>query len=865
MCANTAKIILAGPGTGKTTTIVSSVISLLESTVSKKDGIVLCTFTRKATEELTQRIYNKLSMADVNRVNFIIGTIHSICYELLSRYSSSDYSDYTILPEGEQIHFIHSKLKNLGYPSSNGWSTAEDLAAIFNKITDQEIDVANIDFSADPELQLACNAYPLYRRILERFRLFDFATIQSTFLNELRIDKSFKTKIKDDFKYFFIDEYQDINPIQHKIFKELSSPEYNITVVGDDDQCIYEFRGSDVSIIRGFKSEFLKYGASIEESILNINYRSTKPIVDFTNNLLSLSDQPNIDKKIVPNRDTFAHKPIIRYFENDSNEVEYITTLVNHLKSNGIVRNFRDIAILYRSVKYHSSKLLSAFRWSGIPYSLYGSGNFFESIIGEEFIALLDFALAKDDSYAEILFDALSAIDEKHGSDLVSCYSLHNYIDKLDKELNTKKYSSCIELAYDIMYICDMFERYKDEGPNLGVLTSLVSSYDEFSSSYDPWNLFSYLVYLKKKQEVDYIDNDGVDGVQVMTIHQSKGLEFPVVIIPSCVERNESKSIIDRFDEFIGEQDKRDDEEFRILYVACTRAEELLVITGSEQLEGAKKKYQKNKYVSKYLSKYSNFCDDIEIDTIARQTSRSKDSSKTDNPTLSYNSVALYRMCPRAYMYSHVWNLATKRIGGMEYGQNVHKIIENILRKVQGGCPIDTINIRAEVENTWKASSIRSLSTDEKFKKAAIEQVDKFIKNSAPFIKPEHVFSSEDQFNITIGGYLVTGRFDAVFKNGDEYSIVDFKTGDKKDYTSQLSFYSLCFKEKYSTDNDINLKVYYLKTGEYCTITPVDGNTEASSIKEIADKIINKQFVATPGRVCSDCAFNHICTFRKKS
>ena len=108
-------LILAGPGTGKTTFLINKTTSLFQLISSKNEGIVICTFTRKATEELITRIYSKLSVKEINRVNFIIGTIHSICFDLLARYSDKDFSDYQILPEESQVHFIHSKLKNLGY------------------------------------------------------------------------------------------------------------------------------------------------------------------------------------------------------------------------------------------------------------------------------------------------------------------------------------------------------------------------------------------------------------------------------------------------------------------------------------------------------------------------------------------------------------------------------------------------------------------------------------------------------------------------------------------------------------------------------------------------------------------------------
>jgi len=862
MAISGTEMILAGPGTGKTTTLVNRVIELLKSEQDKGKGIILCTFTRKATEELTQRIYSKVSMGDVNRVNFLIGTIHSICYELLSRYSTTDYSDYSILAEGEQIHFIHSKLKNLGYPTTKGWATAEDLASIFNKINDQEIDIQSLDLSNDEELQLACDAYGLYRRILKRFRLFDFASIQSTFLHELQNEPDFKERILTDFTFFFVDEYQDINPIQHKIFKELASSNHNITVVGDDDQCIYEFRGSDVSIIRDYKDNYSQEGVSVKETILNTNYRSTKPIVNFTNNLLKLSEQGSLEKGITPHRQTSAHPPVIKYFGEDTDEIDFIVEAIKDLKQKSIVTAYNEIAILYRSVKYHSAQLITALKQNGIPFSLIGSGNFFDSEIGEEFLALLDFALAKDEEYKDRLYDSIARIDETHFCDLTSLYAEKSYVDKLDEVLNSHKYSSCIDLTYDILATCDFFERYSDEGKNLGVLTSLVTSFDEFATSYDPWNLFSFFTYLKKKQDVDYIDDNNSEGVQIMTIHQSKGLEFPVVFIPSQVERSETSSITDRLDSLAGIHFNKKDEEFRVLYVACTRAEDLLVITGSESIESRRKKYPQNKYLSKYLELFNDYSDHIDYSILSTQEFRKKDRVNTDNPILSYNSIALYRMCPRAYMYSHEWNLSTTRIGGMEFGQNVHKIIETILRRIMGGVVLEDIDIRREVESAWKASNTRSLSSDEKFKKAALVQIETFVQNSKSYLTKEHIHSSEDLFNITVGGNLVTGRFDAVFTNNGQFTIVDFKTGDPKNYAGQLSFYSVCFKEKYRVETPINLAIYYLKSGKYEPVQGTNPDDEIASIVTIADKIRNKEFPAKPGRVCGDCAFNKICPYK---
>ena len=199
----------------------------------------------------------------------------------------------------------------------------------------------------------------------------------------------------------------------------------------------------------------------------------------------------------------------------------------------------------------------------------------------------------------------------------------------------------------------------------------------------------------------------------------------------------------------------------------------------------------------------------------------------------------------------------------MEFGQNVHKIIENILRKIMAGARIEEIDVKREVDNAWKASSVRSLSTDDKFKNAALTQIESFINASKGYLTKECVFSSEDTFNISVEGNLVTGRFDAVFQKNGQFEIVDFKTGDPKDYSAQLSFYGVCFKQKYENENDIQLKVYYLKSGKYETVKGNDPSIEIASIVSTAQQIRNRNFSAKPSKFCGDCAFNKICPSKK--
>lgn len=857
-------LILAGPGTGKTTFLISKTIDLFQLVKEKNQGIIISTFTRKATEELITRLYSKLTVAEINKVNFIVGTIHSICFDLLSRYSEKDYGDYQVLAEESQVHFIHSKLKNLGFSNDrikkNGWTASEELASIYNKINDEQIDFTQIDFKSDIDLEEACFTYPTYKRLLERNRLFDFASIQSVFLSELNESPSFLQKIQDEFKYFLVDEFQDVNNIQNQIFIKLAEPNYNLSIVGDDDQSIYAFRGSSVKHIRNFKEILEAKGAIVKSDILNINYRSTENIVNYTNSILKYATYQRIEKGIKHHRIGNSHPVIIKEFTTEEQEAQFIANLIIKLKKNNIITSYSQVAILFRSLKGHSEEVIKVLESQQIPFALIGAGNFFDSLVGMEFLALIEYYLAKDIDKTQLFFDQLAIIDISIQADLTSDYSNNIYLNRLEDIFNDKNYKSCIDLTYDLFIGTDFLTRHATDGPNLGKLTDIVIKFDDFSERFDPWGLFSYLTYLKKSQDVDYVQTANDDAVRMITIHQSKGLEFPVVFMPSQIERNKRSSIVDRLN-FLVSGNKQDlGEDGRVIYVGCSRAEDLLILSGSSSLTKTKKVYELNRLIT-IAAGGIKIADTIDFKILKLQKFRNIKSNVNKSMILSYNKISLYNFCPRAFMYTHVWNLQTVRIGGLEYGRNIHKIIEILLRNIIDNLKLDDIDIDELVATNWKNADFRKPEENEKYKNAAKYQIVKFTKECKDYLISSKVFSVEDQFNISVNDNLITGRFDSVFQDQNSYTIVDFKTGDRRDYSSQLSFYKLCFQEKYGVAKELKLAVYYLKEGIMEFIKPTSEKEELDKINIVSSAIQNNEFKPTPGKVCKDCSFKNICEF----
>jgi len=860
------KLIIAGPGTGKTTAIVNDVIDLINE--HPDCGIIICTFTRKATEELIQRIDTARNNLGNNKdANLLIGTIHSICFELLARYSDKDFGDYSILSEDAQIHFIYTKLKNLGYSNGNihlnrsKWKQAEFIADIYNTLTESHADISTIINSLDDEIAFACNSYEIYRALLKRSKLFDFATIQSSCLAELE-NPDFIQRITNDFQYIFVDEFQDVNSIQNLIFFKLATSALNLTVVGDDDQSIYGFRGSNVNFIRNFRNFYNENGYSVETKILNKNYRSTINIVNFTNNYLKQGSNNRIEKNIIPASNNPGQLPIIKLFEDDIEEANFVAHTIQFLKESHQISSLSEVAILFRSIKNHSHSIIQALDNEHIKYSCYGRGDMLQSAMALEFIATLEFYLSRDTSSYDTLSSSISEIDTAYNRDITSFYSLNNIIDRLYEKFKGKRFGSCLELTYTILSTANYLERYSTEGENIGKLTNIVASFDEFANSFDPWGLYSYISYLQQNEIVDSADIDNSDAVQLMTIHQSKGLEFPVVFLVSQVERKSNPTKIEKFKDMLG-VGYITNEDFRLKYVACTRAANYLFITGSKKISGRQKNYEFDALFSKYLV-HNKFSTD-KLDTTVIHPSLTSTSSKRNvtKNVLSYNSIHLYRLCPLAYKYANVWHLETQLIGGMDFGLNVHKIIEIILKDILNGIPVDKINIEDIIQNHWISSTIRSTSEELKYKTAAKEQTRMFVHNLRELLTPEGIFSSEENFRIHLGNVIIAGRFDAVFNSKDTHIIVDFKTGTHRDYSGQVSLYALCFKEKHNDNKLIKAAIYYLKSGELEYVHLPKVEEEIDAIVKIANSIDNQMFEATPGAYCSDCAYNSIC--RKKS
>ena len=858
---NNPRLIVSGPGTGKTTELVNLIEQLITDPRYIGKGFIACTFTRNSAIELEMRLKRKIDNSHFTNRPILIGTIHSICLDILKLHPSGRYSEIEIISEDELPSYINSKLARLGFNreeykgAGKIWQLCEDIVNIYSLITDQRINFRDINYENNSYLEEIVANYHLYLKLLEKDKKIDFALVQLELLNVLKSDNEFGNIIKEHFCHIFVDEYQDTNNLQNELLIKLAGPNATLTVVGDDDQSIYAFRGAIVENLLSFEENISLYNDGIEKYYLSDNYRSTEQLVAFYSNFISQAGLNRFEKNLSPTRNVKGVHPIIRTFENADEEASWITDQIVLLKNSGKISSFSDVAILFRSAKFQSEALQKQLRKREIPFEMNGVGDLTDQFYIKEFLVIYDFILDRSEQALDLLADSLQEIS----SDIYSLYFGDNYIAKLiDIKDNFSNYGSSIGLIYDIFEAVDFLSRYSDYGQNLGKLTEIVLNYDNNVKSFDPYWMRSYLNYLGRNRKIDQALSEKINSVKIQTIHRAKGLEYHTVFLPYQVETNSKSTVLDEFRKLAGIPYTELDDEKRLFYVGITRAKNFLCISYPKKSISGNRNYAPSIGFQLSSQIQNNTVIDPDLREIPRANSNPDVMAEEGPVNISYSALKTYEICPKMYMYLHDWRLQTIRTGGMQFGSNVHRIIELVNIALAKGYLVDQKYILNLFDKYWKMNWFQDNKANEKFKANAYEQIKSYVANFKKIKILGDISSVEEKFDIFIGNQMINGRFDLILRSEDSYSILDFKTGEQKDYSDQLAFYGICFKAKYQQES-VDLYVYFLKDGILQQTKSIKMENYLEHVNEICIKIRKKQYQANPGKHCLDCAFNKIC------
>jgi len=931
-------LITAGPGTGKTYTLVQRIVYLIEEKGVLPEEILIATFTEKAAKELITRITNELLRRDINiNVNeMYIGTFHSICLRIIKEHL--EYTrmrkNYRTLEAFDQQYMIFQHIdKFRTIPNYDkvisiqrgAWKQSKDISVYVNKLIEELVVPEILQADDNEEIVVLGRILEVYLQVLKDENAIDFATIQTEAFNLLINNPEILEDIQDKIKYIMIDEYQDTNSIQEQIVLLLGSRNNNICVVGDDDQGLYRFRGATIRNILEFPSKFEDTKCKIIQLVTN--YRSNSTIVDFYNEWMEQTeglkfnfnwDRYRYPKRIVANTETTLKSPgVIKLSANNNIEEWYekVLKFIKDLKTSGQLTDYNQIAFLFRSVKSDSVVNLAKYlEENGIRVYSPRANMYFER---QEIKLAIGCLLLCFPNYIIKLqnhqFPHLSEELEKYYVDCVIAANielrksenldLRNWL-KEKGQLHSHLYKNTDYAYTGLLYQLfefDLFKKYLDQGldanvvdlrpaRNLAIFTQITNKYE--------------FLHKKNVLTVDYVDLDtellfnmylkflyegGIDEyedeaeyapsgcVSFLTIHQSKGMEFPIVVVGSLggVPRKDYSDLSKEVEEKYYQRKSYEPYEYmkyfdfwRLYYTAYSRAQDLLVLACNES---------KREPSSYFENAYSHLKDFTDPDFDISEFTFHKVKDVNIKNTFSFTShIAVYETCALQYKFFKELGFTPVRVGSTVFGQLVHQTIEDIHKTALRG---EYDKITPENIKQWFAINYTTISKSEHTYlgkqqiESALKQVFKYADKTEDYWKS--IKEAEIEVGLVKEDYILEGKIDLIKGKDNTVELIDFKSEKKPDliadkekidhYKKQLQIYAHLIEEKMGVEVS-KLNIYYTSDEEGVpTISfPKDKtsiNETVQDFENIVHKILNKDFCTRSKSkiTCNNCDFKHYC------
>ena len=936
-------LIIAGPGSGKTKTLVARTLYLIAKQNIPPENIMIATFTEKAAKELITRVSDGLIQSDI-RVNLnemYIGTLHSIFLRMLEENNEFTRlkKSYRLMDEFDQQYLVYKKLGNyleideidsiLTKKQESRWSKANTLLHWINKVSEEVLNVDDLLSSEDPRIRGLGKCYQKYMEDLDEENALDFSTIQSETFDLIDKHPHVLKELQDQIKYIMVDEYQDTNTIQEMIILKLARKHKNICVVGDDDQGLYRFRGATIRNILEFPANFKK--GHCHQIRLDTNYRSHSDIIKFYSQWMdnmSVGWKENgknfrFEKEVRPPKGKkFKDYPsVIKVSgtEGKKNWSDEVITFLKTLKRRKILTDYNQAAFLFKSVKNEKvTALATALENNGIPVFSPRSAMFFDRIEIQLLIGAFIFIFPQypairqwADGVHLNVWDYYDSCFGKFAEELRKADNkeLRNWAAKkahLHHPLNDNTDYAFSGLFYQLLQF-PLFRNYfdldlkagaNDTRPlyNMSLFSQLLTKFEYLeripnvltrdkldrylTTLFNQYFKFLYDGGIGEYEEFDEYAPSGC--VSFMTIHQSKGLEFPIVLVGSLnlVPRKQYTEI----DELLQDKyyrktpfepiDKTKYYDFwRLYYTAFSRAQNMLVLTCQEHegkgLSRCPSNYFKEGYdhLITWRSKKINF-DNLVLDKV-KDMNIKKEYSFTSH-------ILLFENCAIQYKYYKELAFAPVRQGAILFGTIIHQTIEDIHKHAIRG---ESIKIVAENISTWFEQNYTALTKSERTflaqhtKKAALKQVLNYVdrhKNEWDTIR-----EAEVDVSLVKDQYILKGTVDVIRGKDDTVEIVDFKAEDKPDinqdieklhrYRRQLEIYSYLVEDRIGSKVS-KMHLYYTKVDNgnpYITFEKKNVSVD-KTIKEfdnVVSRIEKKDFSmnARPAKICKDCDMRFYC------
>ncbi|MFA5155827.1 MAG: UvrD-helicase domain-containing protein [Candidatus Omnitrophota bacterium] len=932
-------LIIAGAGTGKTTVITQRIAWLLSEGLAKTDEILALTFTDKAAKEMQERVD---ILMPYGYTDIWISTFHAFGDRMLRENAliAGLNPDFKVLTRPEAAVFFREHLFefDLSYfrPLADPTRFIEALISLFSRAKDEDISAEEyVKYSQDlllkakeqPEdkaleeeaisqMEIA-SAYAKYQSLLAAGGLVDFGNQFYLALNLLRGHPLVLKNYQKQFKYILVDEFQDTNFAQFQLVKLLAGENRNITVVADDDQCIYRWRGAAYSNVLNFIDG---YPDAKKVSLIR-NYRSSQAILDSAYKLIQQNNPERFEVKAKINKQLVSLSgsgaaPQHLHFDAHSAEADNVTRIIKGKVKSGKFK-YRDFAILVRS-NSDSQPFLQALNMQDIPWQFSGNQGLYSREEVKLCINFLRVAANPSDSlslyylvssevyplglsdlslcshYARrrnlplyIIFSRLTEIPELENVSEEFKEKVKAILADLDKFMKTAREETTGRLLYSFLtdtgYLKKLTKNPNLENEakiqNLAKFFNIVRDFELVAKEDRVISFINYLnLLIEAGDDPPTVEADlDSDAVNVLTIHRAKGLEFRVVFLVSLVagrfplpRRRQTIELPDSLiKEVLPSGDFQTQEERRLFYVGMTRAKEELYLTSAVDY-GGKRMRKISQFVVEALGEEaaqpqknkSSAVETIERFAPVKESLRQQEPTAEDKLiNLSYYHIDDYLTCPLKYKYVNVLRVPIMEHHTVIYGRAMHEAVSRYFQFKMAGRKIE----QADVLNAFRESFDPQGFLDKKHEEERLRVGREAL---AQFFQREEKHGSlplfiEKEFSFVLESNKITGRFDRVDKEEDGVVIMDFKTSaiknqkdaDKRVKESmQLKLYALAYLNIFG-QLPIRLELYFLESGIIGSTRVKDDDLEEvkERIREVAGGIRKRNFTATPAYMA--CAY----------
>ena len=836
-------LITAGPGTGKTFTLVKRAVYLIQECGVKPEQIMMATFTEKAAKELITRITNELARRDisVNVNEMYIGTFHSLCLRIIKEHLEFTRlkRNYRLLDAFDQKYLVFRnfyKFKNINgieelLSQGSTWKRSDEICNYANHLSEEMVDIEALQSDENPNIRALGDILKVYQKMLEEGNLIDFSTIQTECYRLLTENKQILEELQDKLQYLMIDEYQDTNYIQEQIVFLLGAKHHNICVVGDDDQGLYRFRGATIRNILEFPYKF--EGENCKIIPLVVNYRSNSDIVYFYNEWMCTTsgakfkfdwDKYRYEKQIVPHNKSDIQSPaVVKLFSEDDEDEwhEKILEFVKKLKASGKLEDYNQLAFLFSSVKHERVTSLANFlEKNGINVYSPRSDMFFKRdeikltlgclmLMFPKYVSKLekqefDFLQAEHYRYyKECIVAANEYVTKQENKELLQFIRKHGkihfgltgttdyaYLGLLYKLFMYKPFSDILD--------ADMSSGVVDIRPtrNLALFTQIIGKFeylhrvDVFNGTYIDKNTeLLFNVYLKLlydggiseyKDEAEYAPSG---CVLFLPIHHSKEMEFPIVLVDSLSNspRKTYKDLMVEVEEKYFHRPSFEPYD-ETKYFDFWR----LYYTAFSRAQNLlvltcdENKRSPSQYFRDIYDELQST--ESEIFDITEFDFQSVKKVDLKNSFSFTSHITVYETCALQYKFYKELEFMPVRQNAMMFGTLVHETIEDIHRAAIRG---DVDRITDDNISSWFESNYNSLVKSEHTylaepqRNAALGQVERYAKRMDG--KWETVQQAEVDVSLVKEDYIIEGKIDLVKGVDDTVEIVDFKSEKKPD------------------------------------------------------------------------------------